>query len=505
LARFYGGQGASQTLDLTGCPERRLRALTTARFYRLADRRLAFTPSVLGDQRDHLALDMAILCQRLRSEVAYLSRHWQSQGLPTLVLPLGRRHLETETDLLSALLHEWRLGRCGPTAVRLGHLAQFMASADWMTLDPRVGLIPKDGRDRPPAWTPALQHHPDQNLPLSGAEELALELEGERDRTRLIERLKASANIYEQAECLQRLVVLLGAEGEIPWTEAESPVSGESPAQTVRLEALLDQLSQRAAHGRHWSVLRRLAGLRGWYDPGLEEAVTNLLVRQRQILVGRAYSPDSLITEAMGGKAIASRIAQFSREDVRERVLAQEILLSLDSLMKVEPELLRGFLTLRIGYLILLLTAEVSAEFSLHQNEAYEKLLGFSPSEVQSRLSKVLRDYAEATKLVEKQETLHLQPGVQFEWQPQLPSTETTLLSTLTPPSGWLDHRRNGGALGQVPAGFYPEVWRILHHCRGLVIGNKLEQRNRIDSAPILAEMTSGETNFAPIRRAPSG
>ena len=38
------------------------------------------------------SLDMAILCQRLRSEVAYLSRYWQSQGFPTLVVPLGRRH-----------------------------------------------------------------------------------------------------------------------------------------------------------------------------------------------------------------------------------------------------------------------------------------------------------------------------------------------------------------------------------------------------------------------------
>jgi phosphorylase kinase alpha/beta subunit len=107
-------------------------------------------------------------------------------------------------------------------------------------------------------------------------------------------------------------------------------------------------------------VLRRIAGLRGWFDPGLEEAVTNLLVRQKHVLVGKAYSPESLITEPMGNQAIAERIARFSREDVRQRVLAQEILLSLDNLVKLEPQLLRGFLTVRVGYLILLLTAEVA-------------------------------------------------------------------------------------------------------------------------------------------------
>ena len=80
---------------MTGRPERRLRSLTTARFYRLGDRRLAFAPSIVADW-DHLALDMAILCQRLRSEVAYLSRYWQSQGFPTLVVPLGRGILRRE-------------------------------------------------------------------------------------------------------------------------------------------------------------------------------------------------------------------------------------------------------------------------------------------------------------------------------------------------------------------------------------------------------------------------
>ena len=122
LARFYGAQGASQVLGLTGRPQRRLRTLTTARFYRVEDRRLAFVPLVVADHHDHLALDMAILSQRLRSEVVNLSRNWQSQGLPTLVLPLGQRHLGAKTELLLALLHEWRDGHCGPAAVRLGSL-----------------------------------------------------------------------------------------------------------------------------------------------------------------------------------------------------------------------------------------------------------------------------------------------------------------------------------------------------------------------------------------------
>lgn len=36
-----------------------------------------------------------------------------------------------------------------------------------------------------------------------------------------------------------------------------------------------------------------------------------------------------------------------------------------------------------------------------------------------------------------------------------------------------------------------------MEHCKGLVIGDKLERRNRLDSEEILSEMTPGEKNFA--------
>jgi len=40
-------------------------------------------------------------------------------------------------------------------------------------------------------------------------------------------------------------------------------------------------------------------------------------------------------------------------------------------------------------------------------------------------------------------------------------------------------------------------MWELLHHCRGVIIGDKLDRRNRIDSESIISEMTPGEANFA--------
>jgi phosphorylase kinase alpha/beta subunit len=65
------------------------------------------------------------------------------------------------------------------------------------------------------------------------------------------------------------------------------------------------------------------------------------------------------------------------------------------------------------------------------------------------------------------------------------------------PAGGWKLSRQRDGAINRVPKNFFKHVWQLMQHCKGLVIGDKLERRNRLDSDLILAEMTSGEKNFA--------
>ena len=61
----------------------------------------------------------------------------------------------------------------------------------------------------------------------------------------------------------------------------------------------------------------------------------------------------------------------------------------------------------------------------------------------------------------------------------------------------WRYQRRKDGTIARVERDFYPSVWRLLEHCKGVTIGDKLEKRNRLDSEVILSEMTPGEKNFA--------
>jgi phosphorylase kinase alpha/beta subunit len=223
---------------------------------------------------------------------------------------------------------------------------------------------------------------------------------------------------------------------------------------------------------------------------GLSDAVTDILVRQKQIAVGKAYSEASLITSPMSHTEIMETISEFVRQDIRDRPLTQEILIYLSILIKTDPHLFNGLLTLRVGYLILLITSEVARERQVTQDEAYEYLMNLSPFEVKTRLYRVLAGYADLNQTLFQQESLKInQQDIQWNVLPEQVEAE--------PSVNWWQKRQRDGALNRVPKDFYPSVWRVMQHCKGLVIGDKLERRNRLDSEPILAEMTPGEKNFA--------
>jgi phosphorylase kinase alpha/beta subunit len=306
--------------------------------------------------------------------------------------------------------------------------------------------------------------------------------------------LQHSENIYQQIELLHTLAKLQGLNFDTGWG---------GPGKRVTIAQLLDEIYDRAGQAQPqplWSVVRYAAGLLGKVDVSLSDAVTEILVRGKQITVGMAYSEASVIDKPVSHLELVEKINKFCREDIRDRMLTQEILIYLSLSIKAEPQIIKGMLTLRVGYLILLLTSEMAIakgesgaiEQHLTQDEAYEQLLQLSPFEIKSRLRHVLVDYQKVDELVFQQESLHLsQDQSQIHWTMQSPIEQPV------PPGGWLRQRKRDGAVNRTQPNFYPSIWWLLEHCPGVIIGDKLEKRNRLESAPILAEMTPGEKNFA--------
>ena len=154
--------------------------------------------------------------------------------------------------------------------------------------------------------------------------------------------------------------------------------------------------------------MRRAAGLLDKVDSNLLDATVDILVRQKQISVGRSYSEDSLIVRPLGLSELLAKIQHFCREDIRDRVLSQEILVYISLLIKSDPSLFKNLLTVRVGYLILLLTSELASQQSLTQDEAYEALMQLSPYSIYERLRMTLEGYEMGNEMLRSQESLHL-------------------------------------------------------------------------------------------------
>ncbi|XWK87310.1 MAG: glycoside hydrolase family 15 protein [Phormidium sp.] len=492
LSAVYTQIGRNDKLSLTGRPVRRLRSLTTSRIFRVRGETIVFLPAFLDKQQFYLTLDYHFLLDQIRSELAYIQRNWTELGRPTMTLLLTHSMLETGSEALLALMQELNSGYCNGVQVKLGNLQQFMQTS----AKERIDFIHEFEFTQSPVQNTApvkyyLTYKPEKNWPLGHTQEFKLEYE--TDTIFLINCLRDSQNLYEQVELLQTLTRLKGVNFETGLGGPKHPVTVEDLLKEIYEKAIRGVANQTSNESLiHWTVIRRAAGLRGMVDIGLSDAVTDILVRQKQISVGKAYSEASLITRPMSHHEIEEKIKEFCGEDIRDRVLTQEILIYLGLLIKSEPDLFNGLLTLRVGYLILLITSELAQELKITQDEAHEYLMTLSPFEVKSRVRQVIAGYEGMNQLLRQQESLHVkQSETDIEWV-VLPEKEEESQT-----GKWLQKRQRDGALNRVPKDFYPRVWQLLKHCKGLVIGDKLERRNRLDSEWLLAEMTPGEKNFA--------
>jgi phosphorylase kinase alpha/beta subunit len=472
LAQRMAGVGANARLGLSGRPPVRMETMATARIYRHGGERIAFLPAALEEDTFYLADDPLQLVDAVAGELRLLQRHWGGNGSPLLLIPIAAGPFQRNPEAFLELGRQLRSGLLEGVPVQLAPLEELAPLACWAELPPQALAA----CDLPPGRHTVLPPSSSRQ-PLTALQEQELE---EIPVADLAERLWRSTSLQEQAEVLELLGRRLG-----PHARLQGPQGGPP----VRLMGLMEEVYRRGLAEVDWNVVRRAAGAMGLVHPQLEDALTDLLVQQKQVVVGRNYTNESLITQPEGSATIAAMIRRFGGEDGREWMLQQELLLALDGVARLEPQLLSGSLTMQLGQLLLLLTGELAAEANLDPGEAFEALCGQPPHAIRRRLRAVLADVEHARASLQRKEQLHLQGRVR--WEAPDPLAEL-------PKGGcWLQHRQRLGALQRVPRDFYAGIWDLLHHCRGIVIGDKLERRNRLASAPLLSEKTPGERNFA--------
>ncbi|XP_023032729.1 probable phosphorylase b kinase regulatory subunit alpha isoform X10 [Drosophila willistoni] len=304
----------------------------------------------------------------------------------------------------------------------------------------------------------------------------------------LIAMLRETENLEEQGDILQFLVDTQGLDFNTGMLE-------EGRVVTVR--DLLKGLYEKACQQKLWGLVRHTAGMLGKRVEDLAKAVTDLLVRQKQVTVGMPPNNEHTITAPLPEGELRQLIHDAYGDDESTAMLTQELMVYLAMFIRTEPQLFHEMLRLRVGLIIQVMAKELSRTLNCDGEAASEHLLNLSPFEMKNLLYHILSGKEFAVSSVARGNLSIVScKSSRVSKKSQIglgdPEGEDALIATIDDRQGqWLRRRRLDGALNRVPRDFYSRVWTVLEKCQGLAIEGRVLQQS------LTQEMTPGELKFA--------
>ncbi|XP_034100232.1 probable phosphorylase b kinase regulatory subunit alpha isoform X7 [Drosophila albomicans] len=304
----------------------------------------------------------------------------------------------------------------------------------------------------------------------------------------LIAMLRETESLEEQGDILQYLVDTQGLDFNTGMLE-------EGRVVTVR--DLLKGLYEKACQQKLWGLVRHTAGMLGKRVEDLGKAVTDLLVRQKQVTVGMPPNNEHTITAPLPEGELRQLIHDAYGDDESTAMLTQELMVYLAMFIRTEPQLFHEMLRLRVGLIIQVMAKELSRTLICDGEAASEHLLNLSPFEMKNLLYHILSGKEFAVSSVARGNLSIVScKSSRVSKKSQIglgdPEGEDALIATIDDRQGqWLRRRRLDGALNRVPRDFYSRVWTVLEKCQGLAIEGRVLQQS------LTQEMTPGELKFA--------
>ncbi|XP_060808968.1 probable phosphorylase b kinase regulatory subunit beta isoform X3 [Amyelois transitella] len=449
LVHVYRELGVCQKLKLTGRPIRPVGSLGTSKIYRVCGMTVLCYPLIFEVSEFYLYRDMALLIDDIKTELQFVGKYWRLSGRPTVCLLVREEHMRDPhfkqmLDLFAML----KKGHCDGVKVRLGRLQNLISSSCMEHLDfMSQGEFPSEMFTQ----FKQLEHEyigyqslTDVPRTLTYKEDtVSYESYKHRSTPDIVSALRATDNIY--AQC-QLWGILLEREG--PLYEVNGATALDS----------LKSLYQTAGVLRHWRAVRYCSSRLNHTVDSISPFITTVLVNGKQLMVGVIGHKETVFDKPMTPGEIQSVMySTIQPYDVIGAVLQQEIVLYCGRLIGTNPDMFRGILKIRVGWVL----------------EAIRIYLQLFPDE--KRPDATLESLS--------------------------PYKLRTLLITVLTVSDWADEkgltplqrRQLEGCLCRVPKHFYIQVWDILLRTpKGIIVNG-----HSIPADPTLVNMSRSELSFA--------
>ncbi|XP_034100224.1 probable phosphorylase b kinase regulatory subunit alpha isoform X6 [Drosophila albomicans] len=318
----------------------------------------------------------------------------------------------------------------------------------------------------------------------------------------LIAMLRETESLEEQGDILQYLVDTQGLDFNtaglgLKHKSDDNAAGMLEEGRVVTVRDLLKGLYEKACQQKLWGLVRHTAGMLGKRVEDLGKAVTDLLVRQKQVTVGMPPNNEHTITAPLPEGELRQLIHDAYGDDESTAMLTQELMVYLAMFIRTEPQLFHEMLRLRVGLIIQVMAKELSRTLICDGEAASEHLLNLSPFEMKNLLYHILSGKEFAVSSVARGNLSIVScKSSRVSKKSQIglgdPEGEDALIATIDDRQGqWLRRRRLDGALNRVPRDFYSRVWTVLEKCQGLAIEGRVLQQS------LTQEMTPGELKFA--------
>ncbi len=485
LSAAYIHVGRNDRLGLTGRPQRQLRALSTSKLYILAGEPLLFLPQCMDQKSFYLTMDNKLLIERLRIELQYISQHWDKVAPPLLIINIKDNMLtDKEGYLLIDFLKQLQQNNLGNVTIDLNFITAFLNTTSYE----KIGYL-HDFQFSPVCWeTPERIFStvmPEVITPAKPMSAIELSQWEHQSDHALIEQLTRSDNLYAHLEML----IIISQRHDLNFDLGLSELN-DVPC---RVRDLLEEVYARAGDQHLWAIVRRCASVLGKYDINLEQSATDILVRQHHLTVGRSYSEQATLKRPIDSLQLLDLIKEFNENDGRQQILIQELIIHLGMLIKANPLLFKDMHTIRVGHILQLMIAQEKRKISSSWDQAFTDILALAPHQLAQRIEDVLKDYDNNESQRFQLESMHYDGSkcdlASARFQPNMNPHLVNL-------ADWYDWREQQGSVGRESDLFLAGVWRLLHHCKGLMVGEKYNSSRRIDSENLLGQMTSGEQSF---------
>ncbi|XP_045512465.1 probable phosphorylase b kinase regulatory subunit beta isoform X1 [Pieris brassicae] len=449
LVHVYRELGVCAKLKLTGRPIRPVGSLGTSKIYRVCGMTVLCYPLIFEVSEFYLYRDMALLIDDIKTELQFVGKYWRLSGRPTVCLLVREEHMRDPhfkqmLDLFAML----KKGHCDGVKVRLGRLQNLISSSCIEHLDfMSQGEFPSEMFTQ----FKQLQHDyigyqslTDVPRTLTYREQiLNYESFKHRSTSDVVDALRSTENIFAQS---QLWGILLDREG--PMYE----VNGMSALESLK------SLYHSAGVLRQWRAVRYCSSLLNHTVDSISPFITTVLVNGKQLTVGVIGQKETVFDKPMTPGEIQSVMySTIQPYDVIGAVLQQEVVLYCGRLIATNPDMFRGILKIRVGWV--LEAIRIYLELFPNEKKADATLESLSPFKLRTLLQRVLTvsDWADETGLTQ------------------------------------LQRRQLEGCLCRVPKHFYVQVWDILLSTpQGIIV-----QGHAIPAQPTLVNMSRSELSFA--------